>query len=207
MDTTTPFGAMPEVATDFGPRPEVTTAPATEAPPRHLRPSLGLTQGVSRLATGAASLFAFGLACGSGAPSVASVGHAAELVSTPVLFALFFAPSLWVILTLFDQPIEARAVATASADGVSAMGSLLLGLVPAAVFFELTAGGDDGRDLATFLEFVAFCFAGAVGLARFRARLVDGNGGPSVGFAFLAFAALAVVFVLNIAPRAFLALI
>lgn len=172
-----------------------------------LAPAGRFARGALRLATGAACIYAFGLACGASDLSVHTFGRAVGVVSTPVLFAIFFAPSLWVALTLFDLPFAAADVADSAVLGVESMGAMLGGLVPAALFFELTSGGRDGSIVAMVLEMVAFGFAGLVGLARFRTRLQGDSSAPSLAnLIVFAFFAIAVVFGVACGPSAFLAL-
>jgi len=167
----------------------------------------GFGPGALRLATGAACIYAFGLACGAGDLSIATFGRAVGLVATPVIFAVFFAPSLWVILTLFDLPFAARDVAQSAIVGVESMGAMLGGLVPAALFFELTSGGESGSVVAMLLEGVAAAFAGLIGLARFKRRLLGGSPTPSVANLLVAgFFGLAIVFGCTYGPDALMAL-
>lgn len=160
-----------------------------------------------RLASGAACIYAFGLACGVSDLSLATFGRAVGVVSTPVLFAVFFAPSLWVVLTLFDLPFAAGDVADSAVLGVESMGAMLGGLVPAALFFELTSGGHDGVTVAMVLEMTAFGFAGLVGLARFKRRLQGESAAPSLAnLIVFGFFAIAIVFGIFYGPSAFVAL-
>jgi hypothetical protein len=189
---------------DRPPGPPHVRASITRAEPR--RDALALI-------TGATCIYAFGLATSVGHPSFASFGAALGLISAPLAFTLFYVPSLWVLLALFDRPVASEDIATAAAGGMSAMGALLAGLVPAAIFFELTAGGDTGETQAFLLELLAFGVAGLLGLRTFMRALwaamkeaSGSTGGPVAASLLALMACLAVVLGLSLAPEALLAL-
>jgi hypothetical protein len=189
---------------DRRPAPRPTPSRATRTEPR--RDALGLL-------TGAASIYAFGLATSVGHPAFASFGAALGLIAAPLAFVVFYAPSLWVLLALFDRPVASGDVATAASRGLSTMGALLAGLVPAALFFELTAGGDPGQMQAFLLEMLAFGVAGLLGLRTFVRALrsamksASGSTGGPIAFGLLALmSCLAAVLGLSLAPKALIAL-
>ncbi|MBC7172123.1 MAG: hypothetical protein H5U40_06850, partial [Polyangiaceae bacterium] len=103
--------------------------------PQRLRPHVAhatYREAALDLTTGAASIYAFGLATSVAILDVESLAAALGLVVAPLAFAVFYAPSLWVLLALFDRPVAAGDVIRAAARGVWTMGALLAGLAPAA---------------------------------------------------------------------------
>ena len=92
---------------------------------------------------------------------------------TGTAFALFYAPSLFVLLTLADVDVDARRVASASVRAVTVSGLVLGGLAPAVAFFELTGGVSAAR-FAAFLELVALTTAGILALRTFARDLTSG---------------------------------
>jgi hypothetical protein len=168
------------------------------------------TRALLRILTGFAFAWAFGAAAGAGHPAPARLVDAMGVAAPPLAFSLFFTPSLWVLLTLFDRGVGAFEIARAAARGVSTTGMVLAGLVPLTVFFELTAGGPDGQRFAAALELCAVSFAGLLGLRAFACDVLEaapsGRGGASTTALVLGTCGLGVLLGAHLVPGSILAL-
>lgn len=149
------------------------TFPGTSATPTAPRGVLTSRGPVIELASGAASTYAFGLAVAASHSSVESLADAAGLAALPLAFTLFYAPSLWVLLTLFHREVAPSEIARAATRCAERGGLFLLGLVPATVFFEWTSAGPSGLRITTFLESAAVLFAGIIGLRAFGTTVLE----------------------------------
>lgn len=127
----------------------------------------GAATAIANIATASALSTAFGVAATLGAPSLDKLPHALELSAIPLAFGAFYAPSVWVLLTLFNRTIEAGDVARAAMRTVSVTGIVLGGFAPAVAFFELTSGTGAATAFAAFLELVAISTAGLLALRTF----------------------------------------
>jgi hypothetical protein len=131
------------------------------------------SRGLLRISTGTALAYAFGLAVSVADPAPVRMLEALAIAAVPLAFALFYAPSLWVLLTLFDHSVEPATVARAAVRSVGVTGLVLGGLAPAVVFFELTAGSVDASYFAAMLELLALTCASVLGLRSFVRDLIS----------------------------------
>jgi len=116
-----------------------------------------------RAAAGLALASIAGLAMGLREGPVAMAVHAAGVPLALGAVAALGGPSLYVVLALFDAPLDPRAAAAAAARGIAAAGLVLAGLAPAIAVFVVTSATLDGAALASGVALVA---GGAIGLGH-----------------------------------------
>lgn len=116
-----------------------------------------------RAAVGLALASISGLAMGLREGPVAMAVHAAGVPIALGAVAALGVPSLYVVLALFDAPLDARAAAAAAARGIAAAGLVLAGLAPAIAVFVVTSATSDGAALASGAALLA---GGAIGLGH-----------------------------------------
>lgn len=116
-----------------------------------------------RAATGLALASIAGLAMGLREGPIAMAVHAAGVPLALGAVAALGVPSLYVVLALFDAPLDPRAAAAAAARGMAASGLVLAGLAPAIGLFVVTSASSDAAALASGAALFA---GGAIGLGH-----------------------------------------
>ncbi len=87
-------------------------------------------------------------------------------------------PALFIVLTLFDAPVEPKAAVSAAARGAATTGLVLGGLAPAMALFVTTSSSRFG---AAFCAGVGLMLAGVFGLRAFLASIGAPIGRASAG--------------------------
>jgi len=116
-----------------------------------------------RAAIGLALASIAGLAMGLREGPIAMAVHAAGVPIALGAVAALGVPSLYVVLALFDAPLDPRAAASAAARGIAAAGLVLAGLAPAIGLFVVTSATAEAATLASAAALVA---GGAIGLGH-----------------------------------------
>ncbi|UQA63753.1 hypothetical protein E8A73_022025 [Polyangium aurulentum] len=153
-----------------------------------------LVADLRRMGTGLSLSALYGIAVGTRAGGLALLEHAAAVPLAPLAIAALGVPALFIVLTLFDAPIDPHATLAAAARGTATTGLVLGGLAPAMALFVTTSSTTFGAALCTGLGLVA---AGILGLRAFLralgARFQDAPDGVRAfsGFALAGFAVFA----------------
>ena len=105
----------------------------------------------------------YGLALGGRGGGVSMLAHAAGVPAALAAVALLGAPSLHIILALFDAPVKPLETLAATARALATTGIVLAGTAPAAALFVVTSE-EVGAARATAI--VGLCVAGGLGLRR-----------------------------------------
>lgn len=195
-----PIGALagaeadPNEAAPVPPMPE--TRPETEAPTQndeHARrasfaaqllgegPSEakdGMVDSARRFGAALALSACYGLAIGTRDGGLSILRHAAAVPLAPLAVAGLGVPALFIVLTLFDAPVEPKAAVSAAARGAATTGLVLGGLAPAMALFVTTSSSRFG---AAFCAGVGLMLAGVFGLRAFLASIGAPIGKASAG--------------------------
>jgi hypothetical protein len=188
--------------TPAAPPPQTITpaAPTQESQASWTRALLGekdapaLGADLRRMGTGLSLSALYGLAVGVRGGGLALLEHAAAVPLAPLAIAGLAVPALFIVLTLFDAPIDPHATLAAAARGTATTGLVLGGLAPAMALFVTTSSTTFGAALCAGLGLVA---AGILGLRAFLralgARFKDAPDGVRAfsGFALAGFAVFA----------------
>jgi hypothetical protein len=183
--------------------PPVTIAPAAPATQarvswtaallgEHDAPSLAAD--LRRMGTGLSLSALYGVAVGARAGGLGLLEHAAAVPLAPLAVAGLGVPALFIVLTLFDAPIDPHATLAAAARGTATTGLVLGGLAPAMALFVTTSSTMFGAAVCAGLGLIA---AGVLGLRAFLralgARFKDAPDGVRAfsGFALAGFAVFA----------------
>lgn len=156
--------------------------PAAKASPR---------DDARRLGVGLALAAVYGLAIGTRDGGAAFLHHAAAVPLAPLAVAGLGVPALFIVLTLFDAPVNPARTLAAAARGAATTGLVLAGLAPAMSLFVTTTSSRVGAALCAGVGLIV---GGALGLRAFLrgidAQLREGSDGARVlgGFALLVFA-------------------
>lgn len=126
-----------------------------------------------RTAIGLAMASIAGLAMGARDGVVAMAVHAAGVPIALAAVSALGVPSLYVVLALFDAPIDPRASAAAAARGMAAGGLVLAGLAPAIALFVVTS---DSAEAAAGAAIAGLAIGGAIGLGHVVAAVNDALG-------------------------------
>jgi hypothetical protein len=118
-----------------------------------------------RAALGMALASIAGLAMGARDGVLAMAVHAAGVPFTLLAVSLLGLPSLYVVLSLFDTPLDLRVLLAAAASTLSATGLVLAGLAPTIMLFGITSAGPDG---AAVTSGAALAVGGFIGLSQMR---------------------------------------
>jgi hypothetical protein len=134
---------------------------------------------------------AYGIAIGTRDGGLGILKHAAAVPLAPLAVAGLGVPALFIVLTLFDAPVDPPAAIGAAARGAATTGLVLGGLAPAMALFVTTS---DSRLGAAFCAGIGLILAGIFGLRAFLralgAPLARASGGVRTisGFALAGFA-------------------
>jgi hypothetical protein len=123
---------------------------------------------VSRGGTGIALAALYGLAAGARHGGESLFLHALGAPAGALAVTLVAVPALFIILTLFDAPIEPRRLAAVAVRAFATFGIVLAGLAPAVALFVVTSGADV---TAKFVVFAGLAIAGGLALRSLMAGL------------------------------------
>lgn len=118
---------------------------------------------VQRLGAAMGLAAIFGLAIGGRDGGVAMLAHAAGVPAALAAVALLGAPSLHIILALFDAPVKPLETLAATARAAATAGLVLAGTAPAAALFVVTS---EEIGAARASAMVGLAVAGLLGLRR-----------------------------------------
>jgi len=197
-----PPDLAPARETPVAPPPQTITpaAPAQGAQASWTRALLGendapaLGADLRRMGTGLSLSALYGIAVGARAGGLDLLEHAVAVPLAPLAVAGLGVPALFIVLTLFDAPIDPHATLAAAARGTATTGLVLGGLAPAMALFVTTSTSTFGAAVCAGLGLIA---AGILGLRAFLralgARFQDAPDGVRAfcGFALAGFAVFA----------------
>lgn len=155
-------------------------------------PSFGAD--LRRMGTGLSLSALYGVAVGARSGGLGLLEHAAAVPLAPLAVAGLGVPALFIVLTLFDAPIDPHATLAAAARGTATTGLVLGGLAPSMALFVTSSSTTFGAAVCAGLGLIA---AGVLGLRAFLralgARFKDAPDGVRAcsGFALAGFAIFA----------------
>jgi len=153
--------------------------------------SAAFRDGARKFAVGLGLSAAYGLAIGTRDGGLAILKHAAAVPLAPLAVACLGVPALFIVLTLFDAPVEPPAAVSAAARGAATTGLVLGGLAPAMALFVTTSSSRIG---AAFCAGAGLILGGLFGLRAFMRAIGGTLAGAKAGvrtvsgFALAAFA-------------------
>lgn len=148
----------------------------------------------TRFAAAAGLSALYGVALGVREGGAAIVRHALGVPAALLAVAGLGVPALYILLALFDAPLEPPRVAASASRAAASAGLLLAGLAPAAALFVVSSEGADG---AALVGAAGLVLGGLAGISRLLHELGRGLGGASEvaraasGISFAAFALFA----------------
>jgi hypothetical protein len=110
----------------------------------------------------------YGVALGARQGGKAFFAHAAGVPAALLAVSALGVPALYIVLALFNAPIEPARVVAASARAAARSGLLLAGLAPAAALFVVSS---DRAETAAVAGALGLFVAGALGLHRLLGEL------------------------------------
>ncbi len=123
-----------------------------------------------RAALGMALASIAGLAMGAREGLLAMAVHAVGVPCALLAVALLGLPSLYVVLSLFDTPLDSRALLAAAASALSATGLVLAGLAPTIMLFGVTSAGPEGAAITSSVGLAMGCL---IGLLQMRFMIAN----------------------------------
>lgn len=150
---------------------------------------------IARFGAGLGLAAIYGVSIGARHGGKAFFTHAAGVPAALLAVAALGAPALYIVLALFDAPIEPPRVMAAAARASARTGLILAGLAPAAALFVVTSDHTVTAGLAAALGLFV---AGAIGLANLLGELrqaiasAKAQTRASAGLAFIGFGIFAV---------------
>jgi len=153
-------------------------------------PDFSVSAEARRFGIGVGLSALYGLSLGARAGGKAFFAHAVGVPSALCAVAALGVPALYIVLALFDVPIEHPRVIAAASRSAARTGLVLAGLAPAAALFVITS---EHRATAAVAALVGLFMAGAIGmgglLGELRHALVRARAGARAGadFAFMGF--------------------
>ncbi len=120
----------------------------------------------------------YGLAIGTREGGMSILKHAAAVPLAPLAVAGLGVPALFIVLTLFDAPVDPPAAVKAAARGAATTGLVLGGLAPAMALFVTTSSTRIG---AAFSAGLGLILAGIFGLRAFLGAIGVPLGRASAG--------------------------
>jgi hypothetical protein len=194
-----PISALKDAADEADPAAPPASAPPLPALPpswtSHLLAegtSFSLRREATRFGVGLGLAALYGLALGARAGGRSFLAHAAGVPAALAAAIGLGVPALYIVLALFDAPIEAPRVASAASRACAAAGLVLAGLAPAAALFVVSS---ERPGAAAFAAAAGLATGGAIGLARLVRELHDALGRARIdirSIASLAFAGFGV---------------
>ncbi|MRG98437.1 hypothetical protein [Polyangium spumosum] len=199
--------APPEPRADAPTNPPETSEIAQDKPADEGAPSFARTllegrqdgatlrDDAQRFAAGLALSALYGLSIGTRAGGLSILKHAAAVPLAPLAVAGLGVPALFIVLTLFDAPVDPPAAVKAAARGAATTGLVLGGLAPAMALFVTTSSSHVGAGVMAGLGLI---LAGIFGLRAFLGALGTPLGRASSGvrtmsgFALTGFAVFAI---------------
>jgi len=131
-----------------------------------------------RFAAGLALAAIYGMSIGTRNGGLSIVKHAAAVPLAPLAVAGLGVPALFIVLTLFDAPVEPKVAVKAAARGAATTGLVLGGLSPAMALFVTSSSSHIGAGFSAGLGLIV---AGAFGLRAFLGSLGAPLGRASAG--------------------------
>lgn len=131
-----------------------------------------------RFATGAGFAALYGVALGVRQGGPAILRHALGVPAALLAVAGLGVPALYILLALFDAPLEPSRVAAAASRAAASAGLLLAGLAPAAALFVVSS---EGAGAAALAGAAGLILGGLAGVTRLLRELGRGFGGASEG--------------------------
>ncbi|HVK64761.1 MAG TPA: hypothetical protein VM694_09810 [Polyangium sp.] len=180
----------PQEVTPPNPPEEARVAPqmpADEGAPSFAKSLLGdgpegaagaMRDDARRFATALVLSALYGLSIGTRDGGLSILKHAAAVPLAPLAVAGLGVPALFIVLTLFDAPIDPPAAVKAAARGAATTGLVLGGLAPAMALFVTTSSSRIG---AAFSAGLGLILAGAFGLRAFLGAIGTPLGRASAG--------------------------
>lgn len=175
-------------------------APAVAPPPGRLAGLLedtgGWREAAVRTGVGLAMSAAFGLALGARRGGGEMVAHAIGVAAAPAAILTFAVPALYIVVALFDAPVDAVGMARCAGRGTAALGMVLAGLAPLTALYAVST---EDRVWAGLAGIAALLLAGLVAVGQFRGALFEATREASLSarnalnLATLAFGALVAV--------------
>lgn len=153
------------------------------------------TRQASRFAVGLGLASLYGVSLGAREGGSAFFTHAAGVPAALLAISALGVPALYILLALFDAPIEPPRVIAAATRAAARSGLLLAGLAPAAALFVVSS---DRTETAAVAGALGLFVAGAISLHRLLRELRDAlESAPlatrtTAGFALLGFGVFAV---------------
>jgi len=150
-----------------------------------------LREGAKRFGAALALSAAYGLSLGTRDGGLSIVKHAAAVPLAPLAVTALGVPALFIVLTLFDAPVEPKDAVAAASKGAASTGLVLGGLSPAMALFVTTTSSRLG---AAFCAGLGLIVAGVFGMRAFLkaigAPLAKASAGVRTmcGFALAGFA-------------------
>lgn len=154
-----------------------------------------LAREAARFGVGIGLAALYGVSLGARQGGRAFFTHAAGVPAALLAITALGIPALYIVLALFDAPIEPPRMIAAAARAAARSGLLLAGLAPAAALFVVSS---DRAETAAAAAAVGLFVAGALGLHRLLAELRASLQHAAVttrataGLAFLGFGVFAI---------------
>jgi hypothetical protein len=142
-----------------------------------------LSREAARFATGLSLAALYGAALGARGGLTSIAAHAAGVPLAILATSALGVPALYIVLALFDAPIDLARAGSAAARGAASAGLVLAGLAPAAALYVVSS---DSEGVARLTGALGLAIGGWLGLSAFRGEL-----GAAVAEAPLAKRALA----------------
>lgn len=120
---------------------------------------------LGRAALGLALASVSGLAMGARDGAVAMAVNAAGVPVALLAVTLLGVPSLYVVLSLFDTPLDLRGLLGATASALGSTGLMLAGLGPTMMIFGVTSEGPEGAAVSAG---AGLALSALVGLSQMR---------------------------------------
>jgi hypothetical protein len=168
-----PPAAIPEPSTPSA--PEAAAADPPKPLPASWTASLLSDQGdfnvkreAARFGVGIGLAALYGVSLGARHGGKAFFAHAAGVPAALLAITALGIPALYIVLALFDAPIEPPRMIAAAARAAARSGLLLAGLAPAAALFVVSS---DRAETAALAGALGLFVAGALGLHRLLSEL------------------------------------
>jgi hypothetical protein len=158
-----------EIASEFleRPTPESTPEAAPASPPAnwtarllHIDESSGVRAEAVRYATGLGLSAVYGMAIGARHGGLALLKSAAVVPAALVAATALGVPATYIVLALFDAPIDPKRLGAATSRAVATTGLVLAGLAPAAALFVVSSEQPAAAGASAALGLMLGSFAG-----------------------------------------------
>lgn len=125
---------------------------------------------LGRAALGLALASVSGLAMGARDGALAMAVHGAGVPVALLAVTLLGVPSLYVVLSLFDAPLDLRELLGAASSALGSTGLMLAGLGPTMMLFGVTSAGPDGAAISAS---AGLALSALVGLSHMRFEIAS----------------------------------